>query len=59
MIECDILVDDHKMNLDTSKAKLKILFEPDGKRYKWNDGWDGLVARDWKDLLILIEEFYS
>ena len=58
MIDCDIIVDDHIGNLEGSKAKLKILFEPEEKRYKWNEGWGGLVVKDWEELVTLIEEFY-
>lgn len=59
LIECDIIIDDHIQNLENSKAKLKILFEGDDKRYKWNNEWDGVVAKSWDNILDLVDNFYN
>lgn len=39
-----ILMDDSRVNLETSNAKYKILF---GDNYPWNDGWNGLRCFNW------------
>lgn len=58
MIDCDIIIDDHQKLLNNSKAKLKILFEPFGKM-EWNEGYSGIVAKDWLEVERLVNEFYE
>lgn len=42
-----IFIDDRKDNLDSSDAKTKICF---GKKYTWNEKWDGIWMNTWKDV---------
>lgn len=42
-----IFVDDHMDNLASSNASTKICF---GKKYPWNEKWDGVWANTWKEI---------
>lgn len=52
-MEGAVFIDDHSKNLKGSNAKYKILFEPHTTR-NWNQGWDGLTLKSWKDVYLFI-----
>lgn len=57
-VRSKIIIDDHMRNLETSKADLPILFEPN-KRFKWNEGWQGKVVLNWKHFEKEVEKYFE
>lgn len=56
-MECDILLDDHIKNLQ-GKSLIPVLFEP-YQRYDWNEGWKGIVIKNWLDFERVVNMVYG
>jgi len=57
-VVADILIDDHKGNLQSENISISILFEPT-KKFKWNEGWDGVTINTWLEFEKVVKFIYG